>query len=164
MDARRDQAILASFRDFYFHQQRSEREFVNRVMQRTHRFPPQPSLFPGSLATIPIEVINDWHYQERQFDLLTWQRFTHLPSYFSPRQVRQVQQSLAINLFLVGILQGDKQIVSRALDRLEANAASSDRFIDRQAQGVLMLGYYMLADEAGVQRHEDPLFKPLLIP
>ena len=163
MNPGKDRAILRAFRDFYFMEKRTEREFIDRVMRRTHRFPPQPSLFPGSFATIPIEIVNDWHYKTRRMDLLTWQRFTHLPARSSDGQLRRIKQGLAVNLFIVGVLQGDKDTISRALARLEHNFPGG-QVPDRQVQGVLMFGYFVLGDEAGTQRYENVALKPILQP
>jgi hypothetical protein len=162
MDAFRDQVILSTFRDFYFLEKKTERAYIDRIMRRTHRFPPQPSLFPGSLATLPIEIINDWNYRAHKADLLTWRRFSHLQG-DSSSQLRKARQALAINLFIVGVLQGDKQIVERALGRLEQSFHSAGQIVDRQTQGVLMFGYFVLGNDDGVKRHADSALKPLLI-
>ena len=162
MDALRDQVILSTFRDFYFLEKGSERTYIDRVMRRTHRFPPQPSLFPGSLATLPIEIINDWNYRAHKADLLPWRRFSHLQG-DSSSQLRKARQALATNLFIVGVLQGDKQIVKNALGRLEQSFRSEGRIVDRQTQGVLMFGYFVLGNDDGVKRYADSALKPLLI-
>ena len=164
MDARRDQAVLRGFRDFVFLQKRSERDFVDRIMRRTHRFPPQPSLFPGSFATVPIEIVNDWHYQARQADLLTWQRFGHLPVQYGSRQVRLTRQGLAINQLILGTLKGDGELVDQSLQRLEQNMLSAGRFGAQNAESVLMFGYFVLGNEEGLQRYEDPALKAILTP
>lgn len=159
MHAGRDRAILYSFRDFYILEAGTERDFVTRVMRRTHRFPPQPSLFPGSMATIPIEIVNDWHYRARRHDLLTWQRFGPLPSQYSPRQERQVHRALAFNLLVVGLLQGDKTTIAAALARLESGGPP----LDTEAQGALMFGHFVLGNAQGVERYADPVLKPILM-
>ncbi len=164
MDARRDQAVLRGFRDFVFLQKRSERDFVDRIMRRTHRFPPQPSLFPGSFATVPIEIVNDWHYKARQADLLTWQRFGHLPQQYGSRQVRLTRQGLAINQLIVATLKGDKERVDQSLQRLEQHMLSAGRFGAQNAESVLMFGYFVLGNDEGLQRYEDPALKAILTP
>ena len=74
-----------------------------------------------------------------------------------------MRQSLAINLFIVGLLQGDTARVSVALERLEASLTTAGRFVDRSAQGVLMVGHFVLGDEAGVRQYEDPALRSLLL-
>lgn len=160
MHAGRDLAIMRAFRDFYLLREAPEREFVDRVMRRTHRFPPQPSLFPGSLATIPLEIINDWHYRSRQVDLLTWRRFSHLPNDYSERQVRLQQRSLAMNMLVLGALEGRGETVTTALDRLESLGLA----LDQESQSVMMFGYFILGDAEAVARYQDPILKPLLTP
>ena len=162
MNDRRDRAILHGFRDFFFSGAITERDFIDRLLHRTHRFPPQPSLFPGSLATIPIEIVNDWHYEARQADLLTWRRFSHPPTHSGPTHLRQLKRSLAANLVLVGVLRGDRETVQRGLERLEETAAA--QLTDRNTQGVLMFGYFVLDDREGIARYEDPVLKSLLTP
>jgi hypothetical protein len=160
MHVGRDLAIMRAFRDFYVLRQQPEREFVDRVMRRTHRFPPQPSLFPGSLATIPLEIVNDWHYRSRQSDLLTWRRFSHVPSDYSERQIRSQIRSLAMNLLVLGALEGRGETVTAALDRL----VSLGPPVDQESQSVMMFGYFILGDAEQVARYQDPVLKSLLTP
>lgn len=157
-----DRDIWRAYRDYFFGERITQREFVYRVLRRRGRFLPQPSLFPRSLAAVPIEVLNDHFYARRQTDLLSWHRFTHLPISPGAGIVREMEQALVMNRLVLGMLAGDPELVRQAAGELEKTLLLDGRLGGRQAQNLLQCAYFLLGDEEGLRRFEDPVLEAVL--
>lgn len=166
MDTHKDQAIMKAFRDFVFLNKRTERYFLDQVMRRNHRFLPEPVIFPGYFGSIAVEVVNDWYHRTHKTDLMSWRRFSHLPTRYSDGNIRQTQRALAANMLFLGILQGDEIVVKHALNRLDESMPKSGGVYrhDRASRGLLMLGHYVLGHQQLALQYEDPTLKNILVP
>lgn len=157
-----DRDIWRAYRDHFFGDQITQREFVYRVLRRRGRFLPQPSLFPKSLAAVPIEVLNDHFFARRQTDLLSWHRFTHLPISPGAGTVREMEQALIMNRLVLGMLAGDRELVRLAAGELEKTLLLGGRLGDRQPQNLLQCAYFLLGDEEQLRRFKDPVLEAVL--
>lgn len=157
-----DRDIWRAYRDHFFGDRITQREFVYRVLRRRGRFLPQPSLFPKSLAAVPIEVLNDHFHARRQTDLLSWRRFTHLPIDPGVGTVREMEQALIMNRLVLGMLAGNRDLMQQAVAELEKTLLLDGRLGDRQAQNLLQCAYFLLDDQEQLRRFKDPVLEAIL--